>query len=101
MKSSTGLSADAPEENITSPRSLRDISADFARCSAISMSYCVQVGDLNITVSETMAAARSPAIFFSGTTPLSLYMVAIIVAVLPRGSFLKKIGALVCMSASL
>ncbi len=83
------------EENTMSPSSSSVTPAMPARRSAASMSTCVQVGDLNITVSEIMAAAISPAMDFSGTTPLSLYMREMIVAVLPRGSFLKYIGEFV------
>ena len=38
---------------------------------ATSMSRWVQVGDLNITVSEMMAAAMSPAILAEGMRPFS------------------------------
>ena len=38
---------------------------------AMSMSRCVQVGDLNMTVSETMAEAIRPAIFAVGISPFS------------------------------
>ena len=38
---------------------------------ATSMSRWVQVGDLNMTVSETMAAAINPAILAVGIRPLS------------------------------
>ena len=38
---------------------------------ATSMSRWVQVGDLNMTVSDTMAAAMSPAILAVGIRPLS------------------------------
>ncbi len=41
---------------------------------ATSISRWVQVGDLNMTVSETMAAAISPAILAVGIRPLSWYM---------------------------
>ena len=49
-------------------------------------SRSVQVGDLNMTVSETMAAAISPASFGEGIRPRSWYMPATIVQVLPTGS---------------
>ena len=38
---------------------------------AMSISRWVQVGDLNMTVSDTMAAAMSPAIFAVGISPFS------------------------------
>jgi len=53
---------------------------------AKSMSRWVQVGDLNITVSDTMAAAISPAILAEGISPFSWYIPATMVAVLPTGS---------------
>ena len=37
----------------------------------MAMSFFVQVGDLNMTVSESMAAAISPAILGEGVTPCS------------------------------
>ena len=42
-----------------------------ARRSAMAMSRLVQVGDLNMTVSESMAPAMSPAIFGEGIMPRS------------------------------
>ena len=59
------------------------------------ISRWVQVGDLNITVSETMAAAISPAIFAVGISPFSWYMPATIVVVLPTGSLRTYMGLLV------
>ncbi len=56
---------------------------------ATSMSRWVQVGDLNMTVSERMAAAMSPAIFSVGIRPFSWYMVATMVVVLPTISLRK------------
>ena len=60
-----------------------------ARRSAILRSRWVQVGDLNMTVSETMAAAISPASFSEGIRPFSWYMPAMMVVVLPTGSLRK------------
>ena len=70
-----------------------------ARRSAMATSRLVQVGDLNMTVSERIAAAISPAIAGEGMTPCSWYMAVKIVLVLPTGSFRTAMGILVWMSA--
>ena len=62
---------------------------------ATSMSRWVQVGDLNMTVSDTMAAAMSPAILAVGIRPLSWYIPATMVVVLPTGSLRTMMGFLV------
>ena len=54
--------------------------------SAICRSREVQVGDLNMTVSEMIAAAIMPAMFADGIRPRSWNMPAIIVLVEPTGS---------------
>ena len=53
---------------------------------AMSMSRWVQVGDLNMTVSDRMAAAIRPAILAVGIRPFSWYMSATMVAEQPTGS---------------
>ena len=67
--------------------------------SAMAMSRLVQVGDLNMTVSDKMAAAISPAILGEGSTPCSWYMAVMMVLVLPTGSFRTRMGWVVWMSA--
>ena len=57
--------------NSSRPRSLRDTLAMRASRSAMAISRLVQVGDLNITVSDRMAAAISPAMWGEGVTPCS------------------------------
>ena len=54
--------------------------------SAVRISREVQVGDLNMTVSEIMAAAIMPAIFSEGISPRSWNMLAMMVLVEPTGS---------------
>ena len=54
--------------------------------SAVRMSLSVQVGDLNMTVSEMIAAAIMPAIFSLGMRPRSWNMDATMVLVEPTGS---------------
>ena len=68
------------------PSSSRETLAMRAMRFATSISRWVQVGDLNITVSETMAEASRPAILAVGIRPFSWYMPATMVAVLPTGS---------------
>ena len=58
-------------EKITCPSAWREMLAIRAMRLATSMSRWVQVGDLNMTVSETMAAAINPAILAVGIRPLS------------------------------
>ena len=53
----------------------------------MSISRWVQVGDLNMTVSDTMAAAMRPAILAEGISPFSWYISATMVVELPTGSF--------------
>ena len=68
------------------PSSSRETLAILARRSAIFRSRSVQVGDLNITVSERMAAAIIPAMPLEGISPRSWYIPARIVLVEPTGS---------------
>ena len=68
------------------PSSSRDTSAILARRSAILRSRSVQVGDLNMTVSDKMAAAIMPAMPLEGMSPRSWYIPARIVLVEPTGS---------------
>ena len=68
--SCTGLSG-LTEANSSLPRSSSLILAMRARRSAMEISRLVQVGDLNITVSDRMAAAISPAMGPEGMTPCS------------------------------
>ena len=70
-----------------------------ARRSAMATSRFVQVGDLNMTVSERMAPAMSPAILGAGMMPRSWYIAVRMVFVLPTGSLRTRIGAVVCISA--
>ena len=56
----------AEAEKISRPNSSRDTLAIRAIRSAVRRSRSVQVGDLNMTVSERMAAAIMPAIFSEG-----------------------------------
>ena len=69
------------------PSSSRETLAIRAIRAAIRRSWEVQVGDLNITVSDTMADAISPAIFSEGMRPRSWNMLATMVVVEPTGSF--------------
>ena len=68
------------------PSSSRERLAMRAMRVATSMSRWVQVGDLNITVSEIIAAAMRPAILAVGIRPFSWYIFATMVVVLPTGS---------------
>ena len=86
---STGLSSGVEAEKISRPSSSRDRLAMWAMRSAIFRSRFVQVGDLNITVSDTMAAAISPASLAEGIIPRSWYIPATMVQVLPTGSLRK------------
>ena len=81
------------------PSSSKDRSARLASRWAMVRSRLVQVGDLNITVSDTMAAAISPAIFAVGIRPFSWYISAMMVLVLPTASFRTWMGFFVSMSA--
>ena len=74
------------------------ISASFLH---IFTSCGVQVGDLNNNVSEIIAPHKSPAASLDGLIPFSKNLLATIVEVLPRGSFLKYIGLPVWISAIL
>ena len=67
----TGWSSGAEAEKISRPSSSRPRSAILAMRSAIFRSRAVQVGDLNITVSEMMAAAMRPASLGEGIMPRS------------------------------
>ena len=70
--SSSGvLSSDHEAEKICWPSSSSETLAMRAMRSAILRSRWVQVGDLNMTVSETMAAAIMPASFSEGMRPFS------------------------------
>ena len=46
----------------------------LAKSVAASISCCVQVGDLNNNVSDTIADTINPAISFGISTPYSLYI---------------------------
>ena len=81
------LSIDA--EKIACPSSSSEMFAMRAMRSAMRWSRCVAVGDLNMTVSATIAAAISPARRSDGSRPRSWYMDAMIVAVEPTGSLRK------------
>ena len=65
------LSSDQEAEKIFCPSSSSDTLAMRAIRSAILRSRTVQVGDLNMTVSETIAAAIMPASFSEGISPRS------------------------------
>ena len=68
------------------PSSSRDTLAIRAIRSAVRMSRWVQVGDLNITVSDKIAAAIIPARFSEGIRPRSWNILAMMVLVEPTGS---------------
>ena len=68
---STLLSSPLVAEKMALPRSSRETLAILAIRVATSISRRVQVGDLNMTVSDTMAEAISPAIFAVGMRPFS------------------------------
>ena len=68
------------------PNSSKETLAIRAIRWAMSTSRFVQVGDLNMTVSDTMAAAMRPAILAVGMRPFSWYISATMVVVLPTGS---------------
>ena len=59
------------------------------------------MGDLNISVSLTMAAHKSPAVTLSISTPHSLYILYIMEQVDPMGTFLKNTGDMVSNEPSL
>ena len=61
----------AEPENSSLPRASSETFAMRAIRSASAVSRFVQVGDLNMTVSDSMAAAISPAIAGEGITPCS------------------------------
>ena len=82
------------------PSSSRETLAIRAIRSAMRTSREVQVGDLNITVSEIMAAAIMPAIFSLGISPRSWNILAMMVLVEPTGSLRTVMGLVVWMSAS-
>ena len=84
--SSGDLSSLVEAEKIIWPRASSDSWAMEAMRSAISRSRGVQVGDLNISVSEMMAQVISPAMRVPGIRPRSMNMPAMMVAVLPTGS---------------
>ena len=73
-------------EKISFPSSSRETLAIRAIRSAVRMSRWVQVGDLNMTVSDRIAAAIMPAIFSEGMRPRSWNMLAMMVLVEPTGS---------------
>ena len=58
-------------EKISRPSSSSEMFAMRAMRSAMRWSRGVDVGDLNMTVSATMAAAISPAMWGEGVTPCS------------------------------
>ena len=87
-------------EKISFPSASRSSPAIRARRSAIRRSRGVVVGDLNITVSLTMAAAMSPASRSPGRSPASWYMVAMMVLEEPTGSLRTKTGYPVSTSPS-
>ena len=68
---STVRSSPQVAEKMALPSSSRETLAMRARRWAISTSRFVQVGDLNMTVSDKIAAAISPAIWGEGMTPCS------------------------------
>ena len=55
----------------------------------------MHVGLLNNKVSEIIAPSKRPADSLDGVKPFSKKVLPTIVDVLPRGSFLKKIGLFV------
>ena len=69
--SSADLPSTAPAANSSRPSSSSDTRAMRARRSAMAISRLVQVGDLNMTVSDRIAAAINPAIWGEGMTPCS------------------------------
>ena len=83
---STDLSSPLVAEKMALPSSSRETLAMRAMRLAMSISRWVQVGDLNMTVSETMAAAMRPAILAVGIRPFSWYIPPTRVVVLPTGS---------------
>ena len=86
-----GFSAELAEKT-SLPSCSRFSPAMRASRSAMRRSRDVVVGDLNITVSLTMAAAISPASFSPGIRPCSWNMVATMVVVEPTGSLRMKTG---------
>ena len=66
---SAGLSSEMEAEKMVCPSSSSEILAIRAMRSAMRRSTAVEVGDLNMTVSATMAAAISPASFAGGMSP--------------------------------
>ena len=70
ISSDTGFVSDEPE-NSSFPKASSETFAMRAIRSASAVSRFVQVGDLNMTVSDSMAAAISPAIAGEGITPCS------------------------------
>ena len=83
-----GLSSGAEAEKISRPSSSR-ICRDVGQPLEDLLVRGVLVGDLNMTVSETMAAAMSPASLAEGMSPRSVYIPATMVVVLPTGSLRK------------
>ena len=70
MSSDTGFESDVPE-NSSLPSASSETFAMRAMRSASAISHFVQVGDLNMTVSDSISAAMSPAIAGEGITPCS------------------------------
>ena len=71
----------------------RFVSDITASSSAAFTSLSVHVGDLNKRVSDTIALSISPAIFFSGVSPASLYSSKTSVDVHPTISILTFNGS--------
>ena len=65
------LSSPVAAEKMVCPSSSRETLAIRDIRLAMSISRWVQVGDLNMTVSDTMAAAMRPAILAEGIRPFS------------------------------
>ena len=63
------LQAASPASNILWEKSRMSMPAVCASLSQVDLSISVHVGDLNTSVSDIMADARSPAIFSSGSSP--------------------------------
>src|SRR5699024_1676842 len=95
------FSRDVPALNIFIAKSSTSILAIFAILWRILRSKSVLVGDLNNSVSEIIAAHKSPATFFVGRSPCSKNIIEIIVQVEPTGRFLKYIGPEVATFATL
>ena len=91
FKSSSGFlpSRLVPALNISMANSSTSIAAIFFILFNTYLSVSVEVGDLNKSVSEIIAAQRRPATSRDGFIPFSKNIFETIVAVEPTGSFLK------------